>query len=239
MTENLIHLPRVQDWQALAQNVATSVEKAIIFGEIPGGTRLTEKIICQKTGVSRSPIREALQILERDGLLHREPRKGVRVAELTLDDLDELYACRISLEVTAAQLAAKKASSDEIEGIRKCRSDCERMFKRNDVLGHFQANVEMSQRIFEAAHNQVLSKLLGSIQKQALRYRFFAYQKSKAARQFSISSNAELVEALAQRHAQKAGETMRRSIEASHEIIRECLSQHVRRNVRLASGMKG
>ena len=166
MTADIIQLPRIHDWQVLAQSVVTSIENAIILGEIPGGARLTEKILSQRTGVSRSPIREALQILERDGLLQREPRRGVRVAELTVTDLDELYACRISLEVTAAQLAAKNATDGEIEAIQQCRLVCERKFRKNDILGHFQANVEISERILQAARNGMLLKLLGSIRER-------------------------------------------------------------------------
>ena len=225
MKEAAIQLPRVEDWQVLAQSVATSIENAIILGEISGGTRLTEKILVDRTGVSRSPIREALQILERDGLVQREPRKGVRVTEMTMRDLDELYTCRISLEVTAAQLAARNARAEEIEAIELCGLSCERKFKKNDILGHFQANVEMSERIFQAAHNQVLLKLLGSIQKQALRYRYFAYQNSKKAREFSVKSNLALIKALAQRDNQRAGDLMRQSIETSHAVIRDCLSE--------------
>jgi DNA-binding GntR family transcriptional regulator len=185
--------------------------------------RLTEALICQRTGVSRSPIREALQLLERDGLITREQRKGVRVAELTIDDLDELYACRISLEVTAASLGAKNATDAEIRRISESQAECEELYRKSDVVGHFRANVEMSQHIFEAAHNRALVRLLASIQKQALRYRYIAYQSSDAARKNSITTNAKLVDAFKRRDSEKAATLMRTGIESSHAFIRTCL----------------
>jgi DNA-binding GntR family transcriptional regulator len=228
MVAEIIPLPRIEEPQILARSV-------IIYGELPDGLRLTEDIICQKTGVSRSPIREALRMLERDGLLVREPRKGVRVSKLTIDDLDELYACRVALEVTATRLAAKDASDDEIEAIRRAHEDCERKFKANDVLGHFRANVEMSQRIFEAAHNRPLRRLLDSIHKHALRYRFVAYKTSRAARQNSVQCNAELVAALVQRDGDKAAAKMRQSIETAHTFIRACLQERASRGEHAAT----
>jgi len=225
MPAEIVSLPefRLADRPTLAPGVAAAIEKAIIEGTLPDGLRLTEEIICRKTGVSRSPIREALRILERDGLVVREPRRGVRVSRLTVENLDELYACRIVLEVLATELAAAHAATQEIDGIRRTHQRCERLLRTNDILGHFRANVEMSQRIFKAAHNLPLIGLLNSIHKQALRYRFLAYRMSRPARASSVLCNAELVIALEQRDAAAAALKMRQSIEQAHEVIRACL----------------
>ena len=222
MAAEIIPLPQVRfdDRPILAPGVAAVIEKAIVEGTLPDGLKLTEEIICRKTGVSRSPIREALRILERDGLVVREPRRGVRVSKLTVENLDEVYACRIVLEVLASELAAASATTQEIDGIRRTHQRCERLLKTGDVLGHFRANVELSQRIFNAAHNVPLLGLLNSIHKQALRYRFLAYQMSRSARVNSVRNNAELVAALAKRDAASAGMKMRQSIRISPMISR-------------------
>jgi DNA-binding GntR family transcriptional regulator len=90
----------------------------------------------------------------------------------------------------------------------------------------------LSQRIFNAAHNIPLLGLLNSIHKQALRYRFLAYQMSRSARVNSVKNNAELVVALAKRDAASAGVKMRQSIELSHEVIRACLMERTSRDRR-------
>ena len=222
---NVVTLPnmRVAEPQLLARSIAANLEAAIIHGELHGGMRLTEEIVCQMTGFSRSPIREALRLLESDGLVVREPRRGVRVSELTVEELDELYVCRIALESTAAALAVKHGTDAEIAAIREAHEECERRLPSPDAREHFAANVEMSNRLFAAAHNKPLTRLLGTINKQALRYRFMAYQSSLAVRQNSVQCNRELIACLARRDEEGAARMARTSSESSHQVIRECL----------------
>ncbi len=226
---NVITLPSVQVGvpDVYASTVGSIIESAIIYGDLPDGFRLTEEEICQKMGVSRSPIREALKLLERDGLLVREPRRGVRVSPLTVEELDQLYVCRLPLEATVAQLVVKHASDAEIAGIREAHRDCERALAADDMRAHFAANVEMSERLFQAAHNQTLLRLLETIHKQALRYRFLAYQKSRDVRINSVRCNTELVKAFMERDAEAAQTKARESIESSHDVIKAALVERL------------
>lgn len=214
---------RVKEPPLLAQTIAANLETAIIYGDISGKTRLTEEIICQMTGSSRSPVREALRLLEKDGLVVREPRRGVRVSELTVGELDQLYLCRIALETMAAELAVKNSTEADMRAIRKSHELCQEKLKEDDVRGHFKANVEMSNLIFEAAHNEPLLRLLQTIHKQALRYRYLAYKVSRLIREKSVENNTYFVELLASRDGPAAAHRIHCSIESSHKVIRECL----------------
>lgn len=199
------------------------MEDAIIYGEIPGGTHLTEETVCQMTGCSRSPVREALRLLEKDGLAVRVPRRGFRISELSVEELDDLYVCRISLEMTAAKLAAEKGTDAELEAIRQAHLACARKLEQDDLRGHFKANVEMSECIFAASHNRSLSRLLNSIHKQSLRYRYAAYEQSRTIRVKSVENNAKFVELITARDAKAAAKQARKSIETTHSVIRNCL----------------
>lgn len=225
MPADAFQLPTVQVEvpQIYARSVTPIIEEAIIYGELQDGARLTEEEICQKMGVSRSPVREAMRILERDGLLVREPRRGVRVSELTVAELDQLYVCRISLESLAARLAVQNATNKEIKAISAAHQACIKALDRDDIREHFRGNVEMSQKLFSASHNQPLIRLLGTIHKQALRYRFLAYKRSRLARENSIRANENLIQALHDRDEDKAALMARASIEGSHEVIKQCL----------------
>lgn len=214
---------RVEEPPLLAHSIAANLETAIIYGDISGGTRLTEEIVCKMTGSSRSPVREALRLLEKDGLAIREPRRGVRVSELTVTELDQLYVCRITLETAASELAVKNGTDADMCAIRDAHELCRQMLEKDDVRGHFKANVEMSHRIFEAAHNEPLLRLLGTIHKQALRYRFFAYENSRLIREKSVENNTHFVDLLIGRDGQGSAQCARRGIESSHKVIRECL----------------
>lgn len=209
--------------QIYASSLVPRLEEAIIFGDLPVGARLTEEELCQKTGVSRSPVREALRVLERDGLIVREPRRGVRVSDLTVVELDQLYACRMSLETMAVKLAVQNATDEEIKRYSSLHEVCVAALSKDNVRDHFRANVEMGECLFSASHNKTLIRLLGTIHKQALRYRYLAYKRSRAVREASVEANGKIVQALFARDEEDASLMLKTSIERAHEVIKQCL----------------
>src|SRR4051794_30617249 len=91
--------------KSLTEVVTDRIARAIITGAFPSGHRLTEIGLAEQLGVSRSPVREALRALSREGLVELLPRRGAQVAEVTVDGAVSLYACRMLLEPTACRLA--------------------------------------------------------------------------------------------------------------------------------------
>ena len=92
--------------QTLQNQVYEYLHNKIVNGDIPPGQRIVEGNIAEETGISRSPIREAIRRLGSDGLVSVSPRGGVRVYRATFSDFKYLYECRLSLEPTAAYFAA-------------------------------------------------------------------------------------------------------------------------------------
>ena len=91
---------RVQ--RPLAIELAPFLEREIITRRLEPGEKLVELDLCARFGVSRSPMREALRLLEASLLVTRRPRYGVRVAPMTLENLNHVYACRAPLEALGA-----------------------------------------------------------------------------------------------------------------------------------------
>lgn len=102
-----------------ADRVFDAIENAMITGDIPLGCRLGEEALSRRLGVSRGTLREALRRLEGRGLVERLPRAGVRVVQMNLADLVELYEIRESIEGMACRLAAQRMSVEEIQHLRK------------------------------------------------------------------------------------------------------------------------
>ncbi len=134
------------------RGLAALLEQEIIFGRLPPSARLTEEEVALRYGVSRSPVREALRLLERDGLVLREARRGIWVAPLSLKDFDEIYACRIELEGLAADGAArsrdklrKKAPSPA------CSPSSKTAAARGDAQEFFLVDVRGSAPTYELA----------------------------------------------------------------------------------------
>jgi DNA-binding GntR family transcriptional regulator len=105
--------------------VVESLRTSILLGYVPPGTAITEKQIKEVLRVSSSPIREALNQLEAEGLLTRSPHVGTRVAEIVIEDASELYAIQALLQSSAVQFCAKKLSETNIREAEKLNSRIE------------------------------------------------------------------------------------------------------------------
>lgn len=205
----------------LAKEVARFLENEIIFGNLAPDERLVEEDLVKKYGVSRSPVREALRILEQDGLTIRESRRGARVAPVSLGDLDEVYSCRLVLEGLAAEGAAVNRKPADIEAIYRSLKLLENAYRKKNIREYFERNVELTKQIHLSSGNATLRRLLGNIDKQALRYRYLAYSRRPEIMQYSIEGNREIVEAIERQRGRNARLLTEDLIQKSWQVIRE------------------
>ena len=108
----------VQKRETLKSQVYEYLKESIIYGNIKPGDRLIEEKISEELQVSRSPIREAVRMLEKDGLLSVNKSGGVTVVEPTIEDYRNLYECRVEIESLAAYYAAERRSPEKLEEIK-------------------------------------------------------------------------------------------------------------------------
>lgn len=108
-------LERLEQVPALRQRVHDRLESLIITGALKPGERLVESELADRLGVSRGPVREALQLLERDGWIDLRSRHGAFVHDPTEKEIDDFFDLRRVLEVESARLAALNATSQDIE----------------------------------------------------------------------------------------------------------------------------
>jgi DNA-binding GntR family transcriptional regulator len=108
------------DVQTLADQACDMIERAILNGDLPPGTALGEAEFASRLGISRGPLREAINRLEGRRLLQRVPHMGVRVVCLSDDEVAEIYAMREVLEGLAARLAAQHMTAEELDGLEAC-----------------------------------------------------------------------------------------------------------------------
>ena len=180
----------------LAKELARFLQDQIVFGDIAPGTRFIEEDIVRRYNVSRSPVREAFRLLEQDGLLVRDRRRGVRVGTLSVADLDEIYACRIPLEGMAADAAAQRRADAHLPALEAAMAGLQEAFDEANVREYFEQNVRLTDQILLASGNVTLRRLLGTIGKQALRYRYLAYSRNPDMMQLSVETNREIIEAI-------------------------------------------
>jgi DNA-binding GntR family transcriptional regulator len=202
-----------------------ALESAIVFGEMVPGARVIEEEIAERYKVSRSPVREALRRLEGDGLLVRDDRRGMRITPMSRRDLDEVYVCRVALEGIAASEAAARYNEKMEKSLNDALLDLEKTFAERDIKSYFIANVAFTRVIHQAAGSPTLVRLLSGIGKQALRYRFRAYQLFPDLMTVSVEGSRDIVDMIVARDADGAKRVTERLIERSWRALRDCIDE--------------
>ncbi|KAA2317294.1 GntR family transcriptional regulator [Pseudooceanicola sediminis] len=174
--------------------VADRMQAAIVREAYRPGEKLGEVEICAQFGVSRSPLREAFQILENRGLVERRPRIGTRVTEMSVQTLDEITLCRAPLEAACSGLLAALPDHARVATALEVELDAMRAaHDRGDPLAGFEANVRMTMLSHDMCGNSVLVRLLRQLDVSALRYRYRAYRQMPEMLSSMIASNAGMV----------------------------------------------
>lgn len=142
------------------QFVLEELRRAILSGDLRPGEPIRQDALAERFGVSRVPLREALKILEGEGQVVYRPRRGYIVAELSLDDLLEVYRIREILEAEAARRAMEKITDDDLDRLADAERDVERAGRDGDVLAMSEANRRFHFALIEAAGMPRLIRLL-------------------------------------------------------------------------------
>ena len=220
MSDTITGRPEFQIPDVLAKELARFLQEQIVYGEIAPGTRLVEEDVVRRYNVSRSPVREAFRFMEQDGLLVRDRRRGVRVGWLSVTDLDEIYACRIPLEGLAAEAAAQHRADAHLPALEAAMQGLQLAYDATNVREYFEQNVRLTDQILRASGNATLRRLLGTIGKQALRYRYLAYSRTANMMQLSVETNREIIDAIRQQNGRSARMLTEDLIQRSWQGIR-------------------
>lgn len=169
------------------------IKNAIITGNFAPGKRLTEEALAETLDVSRTPIREAIKMLETDGLIVPYKRRGYTVREFSTDDIRQIYNLRALLESHGTSEAALNRTPEEIATIREKNDNYERaisQWKRSDIItikNIQQANQEFHEAIFKAAKNEHLRLLISKVVVVPLVFRsFYWYNERQLLRSLEV-----------------------------------------------------
>lgn len=167
---------------SLTERVYQDLRKAIITGQVPGGTRLVESNLAAKMQVSRTPVREALHKLALEGLLYSIPRAGYIVEEMSDDDVEDLFDVRIKIEQMAAHLAIEKISDTEIQLLAENLEKADRVLQRPQNSQMAELDTEFHGIIYKAARSKTLYRICQTLSDHTLKYRIALIDKSEMGR---------------------------------------------------------
>lgn len=151
---------------SFADQVEDALRRQILSGLRRPGDRLNEVEIASEFGVSRGPVREAMQRLGRDGLVQIEPHKGSSVRSLEPEEITRLYEVRISLECTAARLAAARRTEDDIKRMRALLDSSSAEVNRDSDGPHYPTHLDLHELISVISGNDRLHRLVVQINQE-------------------------------------------------------------------------
>jgi len=178
--------------------VSKEIEEAILSGQFKPRERLVEMDLISRFGVSRTVIREALKRLEAKGLVRATPYRGVMVADLTVEEIEEIYFVRTELEKIAARLVLKNITQEEIQNLKKFLKEVERHL-RSKTHQMIEIDSEFHRMIFKACRNSYLYEMIDYLRTKAHIVRFNAWSLPHRIEQ-SILEHREMIRAIEDRN---------------------------------------
>ena len=154
----------LQNHRPLREIVYEELKRQILVGEIAPGTRMMEVEMAEDMGVSRTPIREAIRKLEKEGLVTIEPRRGAYASEISVKDMVDVLEVRQDLEGMAAALAAEKVTEEEKQAFIKVNSEYEEAIKSGNTEEIIRCDELFHQLIVSYSGNKTLNQLLSQVQ---------------------------------------------------------------------------
>ena len=176
------------------------------------------KKLANQLGVSRTPVREAIRMLELEGLVNMIPRKGARVAAISEKSLSDVLEVRRAMEELSVRLACKRMEHKDMEKLDQINQQFIRACQTDDVVQIARIDESFHGVIYEAADNAKLLQLLSQMQNQMYRYRI-EYIKMKERRQILVEEHKKIIYALARRNSEEAAEATRTHISHQEQYV--------------------
>lgn len=193
----------MDEFLPLRDVVFQTLRKAILTGELKPGERLMEIHLANKLGVSRTPIREAIRMLELEGLVTMIPRRGAEVAQITEKSLRDVLEVRRALDALCAELACQRISEEEKVKLKAACLAFEKATKTKDSTLIAEADVALHDIIVAATGNNRLVQLVNNLSEQMYRYRF-EYIKDESQHERLIEEHRMIYESILNKDCETA-----------------------------------
>jgi DNA-binding GntR family transcriptional regulator len=221
----------LEQGEALVRNASVAatelIREAIIDGRLPPGERLKEEELARELGISRTPVREALLLLQADGLVKTTPNRGATVRAHTAEDLDDLYQLRALLEGYAARRAAQAITDS---AVAELQASCERFAELceedtdlPDLRDLVSENLFFHNTILKAAGSPRLSSMVRMVIELPLVYKSYIWYSPDQTR-MSVHYHRQIANALAARDWERAELLMKEHVFEARDLLVE----HVR-----------
>ena len=204
----------------LRERIYEEIVRMIVSGELPSGAPLDEKALTEKLQVSRTPFREALGTLAKEGLIEIRPYRGFFVRSFTRKETEDLYELRKTLECMAVELAVPHMSDVHIAHFERLLDDAVAALKRGDMATYGQRDRAFHETIAELSGNAALIETLSRLALQVQIGRTIANQSREFAKR-AATERDEILAAFRKRDIRQASALMRAHISDVQRAVLE------------------
>ncbi|MCL1981577.1 MAG: GntR family transcriptional regulator [Clostridiales bacterium] len=208
----------LQNPKPLRELVYEELKSQILKGTIVPGTRLMEIELADSIGVSRTPVREAIRKLEKEGLVVIEPRKGAYASQISTADMIDILEIRQDVEGLAAFFAATRITEAELRELRKVCASYNRAVEEGITPDMIRYDTKFHRIIAESTHNKTLVQIVEQLQEMVLRFRYIYYDNFKRAEKMP-KEHGEILEAIARGDGEAARAAADVHIDRLKEIV--------------------
>ena len=212
----------LQDGETLVRNASVAatelIRRAIVDGTLEPGRRLKEEELARELGISRTPVREALLMLQAEGLVDAAPNRGAMVRVHDAEDLDDLYQLRALLEGHATRRAATRISEPEVELLRESCERFDALSPEEDLRGLVRENLLFHNTILDVAGSVRLAGLVRKVIELPLVYKSYIWY-SPDQKRISVHYHRQIVHALAMRDAERAELIMKEHVFEARDLL--------------------
>jgi len=203
----------------LKDQVYEFLKEGIILGRIKPGERLIEENVAEELQVSRSPIREAVRMLEKDGLLNVQKSGGVTVVEPSLEDFRNLYECRVEMESLAAYYAAERRSSEQLEEMRVHILTMGKITSESYLKLAHDTNVSFHESIVRASGNSFLVSMTAQLRGVNSFYRKAILEFDPRHMTNAFTEHQQIFQSIVDQDKNKARKLMKLHIEGDYKLF--------------------
>jgi DNA-binding GntR family transcriptional regulator len=204
----------------LPATIAERLRDLIIEGEIAAGARLNERALCERLGVSRTPLREAFRVLTAEGLVALTPNRGAHVVSLSEQDVRESFEVMSALEALSGELACRRITDDEVAEIKALTFEMLACHARRDLPAYYRINRTIHDRLNAAARNRLLAHTYRTLNLRIQNLRFRSnFDRGKW--DVAMNDHRAMVEALEARDDERLAGILRAHLRLKGEAVLE------------------
>lgn len=190
----------------------SQIQRWIIDGTLQPGEKLNDAELAEALGVSRTPVREALQLLEVQGLVQMQPGRDTRVTTIEKEDILKMYSTLSALHALAAELAAPLILPEQIETLKQLNAEFAQAIETGQPYQAMELDEQFHGIIIDAADNPYISSFSASLQIHIRRYKYVFLKRPFPSANASVREHEALVAALEKGGGKSAAEIMKQNI---------------------------